>query len=85
MSSKRRLVKAIKKISIKFTRFSKKYLTAINKPIVWLLRALFITKRRRESANAGFVLPTVAMVALVVVLLTTAILFRSFDRSKKMA
>lgn len=82
MSSKRRLVKAIKKLSIKFTRFSKKYLTAINKPIVWLLRALFITKRRRESANAGFVLPTVAMVSIVVVLLTTAILFRSFDRSK---
>lgn len=82
MSSKRRLVKAIKKLSIRFTRFSKKYLTAINKPIVWLLRALFITKKRRESANAGFVLPTVAMVSIVVVLLTTAILFRSFDRSK---
>lgn len=82
MSSKRRLVKARKILSKRFSKFSKKYLTAINKPINWLLRTLFITRRRRESANAGFVLPTVAMVALVVVLLTTAILFRSFDRSK---
>ncbi|MGI2906112.1 hormogonium polysaccharide biosynthesis protein HpsA [Tolypothrix sp. VBCCA 56010] len=82
MSSKRQLVKAIKILSRRFNKFSKKYLTAINKLINWLLRTLFITKRRRESANAGFVLPTVAMVALVVVLLTTAILFRSFDRSK---
>ena len=82
MYSKRRLVKAIKILSRRFSKFSKKYLTVINKPINWLLRTLFITQRRRESANAGFVLPTVAMVALVVVLLTTAILFRSFDRSK---
>jgi type II secretory pathway pseudopilin PulG len=82
MSSKRRLVKAIKILSRSFSKFSKKYLTAINKLINWLLRTLFISRRRRESANAGFVLPTVAMVALVVVLLTTAILFRSFDRSK---
>ncbi|MBD2608751.1 hypothetical protein H6G81_30605 [Scytonema hofmannii FACHB-248] len=82
MSSKRRLVKAIKILSKRFTRFTKNYLTAINKSINWLLRTLFITRRRRESANAGFVLPTVAMVAIVVVLLTTAILFRSFDRSK---
>jgi hypothetical protein len=82
MSSKRQLVKAIKILSRRFIKFSKKYLTVIKKSINWLLRTLFITRRRRESANAGFVLPTVAMVALVVVLLTTAILFRSFDRSK---
>ncbi|MBW4449610.1 MAG: hormogonium polysaccharide biosynthesis protein HpsA [Spirirestis rafaelensis WJT71-NPBG6] len=82
MSSKRQLVKALKILSRRFSKFSKKYLTAINKSSNWLLRTLFITRRRRESANAGFVLPTVAMVALVVVLLTTAILFRSFDRSK---
>ncbi|MGI8499589.1 MAG: hormogonium polysaccharide biosynthesis protein HpsA [Hassallia sp.] len=82
MSSKRRLVKAIKILSRRFSKFSKKHLTVINKPLNWILRTLFISRRRRESANAGFVLPTVAMVALVVVLLTTAILFRSFDRSK---
>ena len=82
MSSKRQLVKAIKILSRRFSKFSKKSLTVINKSINWLLRTLFITRRRRESANAGFVLPTVAMVALVVVLLTTAILFRSFERSQ---
>ena len=38
--------------------------------------------RRRSSTRAGFVLPTVTMVALVVVLLTTAIMLRSFDRTK---
>ncbi|MCL2924143.1 MAG: hormogonium polysaccharide biosynthesis protein HpsA [Trichodesmium sp. MAG_R04] len=33
-----------------------------------------------KTSNAGFVLPTVTMVLLVVVLLTVAILLRSFDR-----
>ncbi|MBC1266313.1 hypothetical protein GNF07_04425, partial [Trichormus variabilis FSR] len=47
-----------------------------------LLRTFFVNRKRRGAVNAGFVLPTVAMVALVVVLLTTAILFRSFERAK---
>lgn len=38
--------------------------------------------RRERQATAGFVLPTVAMVMLVVVLLTTAMVLRSFDRAK---
>jgi len=75
----RRLVKKINKF---YKLLSKKFLFAIKKQIVWLLRTLFVPKRRRASVNAGFVLPTVVMVTLVVVLLTTAILFRSFDRSK---
>ncbi|MBH8563846.1 hypothetical protein I8748_16885 [Nostoc sp. CENA67] len=79
MFRKRQLAKTIKII---FKQFSKTFLSSIKKPIIWLLRTLFITKRRRGSLNAGFVLPTVAMVALVVILLTTAILFRSFERSK---
>ncbi|MDF5727004.1 MAG: hormogonium polysaccharide biosynthesis protein HpsA [Rhizonema sp. PD38] len=54
----------------------------IKKQLILLLRTFLITKRRRVGVNAGFVLPTVAMVILVVILLTTAILFRSFDRSK---
>ena len=37
---------------------------------------------RRSGARAGFVLPTVTMVALVVVLLTTAMMIRSFDWTK---
>ncbi|MFN6518096.1 MAG: hormogonium polysaccharide biosynthesis protein HpsA [Nostoc sp. CreGUA01] len=79
MSGKNKLVKAIQKT---FKIIGKNFLSAINKRIVWLLRTIFLTRNRRSSANAGFVLPTVAMVTLVVVLLTTAILFRSFERSK---
>ena len=79
MPRKRQLVKAIQKT---FKQISKQFLSAINKQIIGLLRAFFGNRRRHSSANAGFVLPTVAMVILVVVLLTTAILFRSFERSK---
>ena len=79
MSRKGQLVKAIQKT---FKQISKQFLSAINKQIIWLLRTCFGTPRRRSSVNAGFVLPTVVMVILVVVLLTTAILFRSFERSK---
>ncbi|MDZ8088203.1 MAG: hormogonium polysaccharide biosynthesis protein HpsA [Nostoc sp. DedQUE12b] len=79
MSRKRQLFKVIQKT---FRQISKQFLSAINKQIIWLLRTISGTQRRRSSVNSGFVLPTVAMVVLVVVLLTTAILFRSFERSK---
>ncbi|MDZ8029894.1 hormogonium polysaccharide biosynthesis protein HpsA [Nostoc sp. DedSLP04] len=79
MSRKRQLFKVIQKT---FIKISKQLLSAINKQLIWLLRTIFGTQRRRGSVNSGFVLPTVAMVVLVVVLLTTAILFRSFERSK---
>ncbi len=79
MSHNRQLVKKIHKF---YKQRSKKFLLAIKKQIIWLLRTLFVPKRRRANVNAGFVLPTVIMVTLVVVLLTTAIMFRSFDRSK---
>ncbi|MBE9051704.1 hypothetical protein IQ243_14975 [Nostocales cyanobacterium LEGE 11386] len=82
MSLNRQLVKTITKIAKQFSRISRNCLSAINNKIIWILRSLFVSKRRRSSANAGFVLPTVAMVSIVVVLLTTAILFRSFERSK---
>ncbi|GAB4173973.1 MAG: hypothetical protein Fur006_03550 [Coleofasciculaceae cyanobacterium] len=39
-------------------------------------------RRRSRQSQAGFVLPTVVMVLLVVALLTTAIVIRSFDRAK---
>ncbi len=48
-----------------------------------LLRSFFVSSRRqRRQRQAGFVLPTVTMVLLVAVLLTIAIMLRSFDRSK---
>jgi len=48
----------------------------------WLLRSLIVVGQRSRISNTGFVLPTVVMVTLVVVLLTTALVIRSFDRSK---
>lgn len=47
-----------------------------------VLRGLRVSKRRSRQSQAGFVLPTVVMVLLVVALLTTAIVIRSFDRAK---
>ena len=48
----------------------------------WLLRTFLVTRKQADLINSGFVLPTVAMVTLVVILLTTAILFRSFKRAE---
>ena len=48
----------------------------------WLLRCLLIGGRQPNLAASGFVLPTVTMVGLVVVLLTTALMIRSFERSR---
>jgi type II secretory pathway pseudopilin PulG len=47
-----------------------------------VLRSFRVNKRRSRQSQAGFVLPTVVMVVLVVALLTTAIVIRSFDRAK---
>jgi hypothetical protein len=80
MSRQLRLVKAIAKFC---QQISKQFLSTINRQIIWLLRTIFgINRRRHGTADAGFVLPTVAMVSIVVILLTAAILFRSFERSK---
>jgi hypothetical protein len=53
-----------------------------NKLTNWLLRSLLVVGQRSRVSNTGFVLPTVVMVSLVVVLLTAALVIRSFDRSK---
>jgi hypothetical protein len=46
-----------------------------------MLQALMAIGRRAKLPVAGFVLPTVTMVLLVVILLTVAIVLRSFDRA----
>ncbi|NJM61476.1 MAG: hypothetical protein HC849_16795 [Oscillatoriales cyanobacterium RU_3_3] len=46
-----------------------------------MLRTLAAMARRSRLPVAGFVLPTVTMVLLVVILLTVAIVLRSFDRA----
>lgn len=80
MSRKSQRVKAIKKL---YKHFYQKFLSGIRRQIIWFLRCTFTPQRRKRATNnAGFVLPTVAMVSIVIVLLTTAILLRSFDRAK---
>jgi hypothetical protein len=83
MSRKSELVKVLKKFSKKLRSHSP---SRIREQRFWLFRTFLINQKRNRKklnrANAGFVLPTVVMVSLVVVLLTTAILFRSFERSK---
>ena len=70
-----------KNISI-VRRFIQQFLATIKRQIISLLRTVFVTRKHQQAGNAGFVLPTVTMVSVVVVLLTTAIMFRSFDRAK---
>ncbi|MGB3402296.1 MAG: hormogonium polysaccharide biosynthesis protein HpsA [Microcoleaceae cyanobacterium] len=60
-------------------RFFRKGRQAIER---WLQSWLIKVKRRSRTSQAGFVLPTVTMVLLVVVLLSLAITFRAFDRAK---
>jgi Tfp pilus assembly protein PilX len=79
MSQKRHPLKIITKNS---TRFIRRFLANIKKQLIWLLRTVFSSQKQQQAANAGFVLPTVVMVSVVVVLLTTAIMFRSFERAK---
>ncbi|NEO17153.1 MULTISPECIES: hormogonium polysaccharide biosynthesis protein HpsA [unclassified Moorena] len=78
-STRKKLANAIAKLLQQVVQLSQ----AITKPLMrWLLRSLFILHRRSRVATAGFVLPTAIMVTLVVTLLVTAIVLRSFDRVK---
>ncbi|MBD1890131.1 hormogonium polysaccharide biosynthesis protein HpsA [Coleofasciculus sp. FACHB-SPT9] len=79
MSSRNKLVKAIQN----FFRQMMQLARTITKTLMnWLLRSLMVIGRGSKLAKSGFILPTVTMVILVVILLTTAIMFRAFDRSK---
>ena len=82
MSKNRKLVRAVQNF---YQQFQRKSPSTVKEQSLWLLRSFIVTKKRPEWVNAGFVLPTVAMVSLVVVLLTVAILFRSFERSKNVS
>ncbi|MCJ8280807.1 MAG: hormogonium polysaccharide biosynthesis protein HpsA, partial [Rivularia sp. ALOHA_DT_140] len=79
MSKNRKIVRVFQNF---YQQLRGKSPTTVKEQSLWLLRSFIVTKKRPEWVNAGFVLPTVAMVSLVVVLLTIAILFRSFERSK---
>jgi len=60
-----------------------KLIQSVNKRVMsLLLRRLMRLRHQLRPGNSGFVLPTVVMVIIVVTLLSTAIVFRSFDRAK---
>ncbi|MEQ8755375.1 MAG: hormogonium polysaccharide biosynthesis protein HpsA [Coleofasciculus sp. G1-WW12-02] len=79
MSIPKKLAKVIQNLYRQLLKISR---TLTKGFMTWLLRSLMVLRRRSDLARAGFILPTVTMVILVVVLLTTAIVFRSFDRAK---
>ncbi|MDJ0736135.1 MAG: hormogonium polysaccharide biosynthesis protein HpsA [Nostocaceae cyanobacterium] len=79
MSLNRQLVKTIKNF---YQKLSQQSPQAIKEQKFWLLRTFLVSDKQAEWLNSGFVLPTVVMVTVVVVLLTTAIVFRSFERAK---
>jgi hypothetical protein len=79
MSRNNELVKVIRNF---YQKLRSQSVATLQEQRLWLLRTFLVNKRKSEWVNAGFLLPTVAMVSLVVVLLTIAILFRSFERSK---
>ncbi|MBE9126703.1 MULTISPECIES: hormogonium polysaccharide biosynthesis protein HpsA [unclassified Coleofasciculus] len=75
--------KKLTKIAYSLYRQILKLSRSITKAVMnWLLRSLIVMGRRVRLSESGFILPTVTMVILVVMLLTTAIVFRSFDRAK---
>ncbi len=77
--SNRKRIKANENI---YKQIWKLFSAMFKRLINWLLRSLLVMGRRARLSRSGFVLPTVAMMILVVMLLTTAIMVRSFDRSK---
>ncbi|NEP58919.1 MAG: hypothetical protein F6K31_18175 [Symploca sp. SIO2G7] len=79
MSKSKKRINALQKLIRQIEQFSR----LITKQLMQLLlRSLLVLGRRSRRARAGFVLPTVVMVSLVVILLTTAIMVRSFDRTR---
>jgi hypothetical protein len=79
MSTRKKPSNFIGRLSRKIWRF---FNTITKAFITWFLRNVLVVQRRARLSQTGFVLPTVVMMILVVTLLTTAILLRSFDRTK---
>jgi len=79
MSIRKKFLKALQTIWKQILHLSRSITQRLKN---WLLRSWFVLGRRSRFSSAGFVLPTVVMVILVVILVTTAMVFRSFDRAK---
>jgi len=83
----RRQKRAIKRLFYKLFRRIRKFATSVSKAVFnWFLRALLLTvgyRRRPIHARAGFVLPTVVMLLLVVSLVVAALLLRTGSRTNQ--
>jgi hypothetical protein len=76
--SNRKLAKAIQSLSREIQRLYRN----LNRALVnWLLRSAFVTQNRRGYRPAGFVLPAVTLLLLVVTLTVGAMTLRAFDRN----
>ncbi|MEQ9626117.1 hormogonium polysaccharide biosynthesis protein HpsA [Coleofasciculus chthonoplastes] len=78
MSIPQKLIKVIQNL---YSQIVKQIRSLIKRGMAGVLRNL-VGMGHRARTSEGFILPTVTMVILVVLLLTTAIVFRSFDRSR---
>jgi hypothetical protein len=78
-SNKKNIPSLVKQMVKKFRKIFKLIIKSAMRSI---LRVLMALNRRGQWSRAGFVLPTVTMVMLVVILLTIAISLRSFDRAQ---
>lgn len=84
--SRRKQTRAIQKFVSKFFKQLWQLSQSVTKATFqWLLRTLMVTRhrRRRAAPSAGFVLPTVALLLVVVALVIGAILFRTGSRTNQ--
>src|SRR6478672_4331959 len=83
MATHKQLLKFIRNLSRQIRHLSISLIKQLMTGILRILQGNIRGRSRgRRASQAGFVLPTVTMVILVVVLLTAAIMVRSFDRAK---
>ncbi|WP_017302812.1 hormogonium polysaccharide biosynthesis protein HpsA [Spirulina subsalsa] len=81
MSMLQRLINSFQALGRELLLLPRKLLRTLKQAFNRLLHQR-LHPQQQSSTQAGFVLPTVVMVILVVTLLTTSILFRSTDRAK---
>lgn len=85
MSRRKKSLNPLQHLSRFFTlllNFLGRAINFLTKGLLKTIRRNLPQSRNRRGAATGFVLPTIVMVSLVVVLVTTAVMIRSFDRSK---
>lgn len=84
---KRRQIRAIKRAFRKLFKRTWNWATTVSKSVIdWFLRAVLlmgVSKGRQAHGRAGFVLPTVALLLVVVALVIGSILFRTGSRTNQ--